>query len=147
MVLCEYRLYSFGFFNVCIFYDFLYGALDVFWLRCSRDADRCPGRYSFFLGGILFYLEHSKRCGMIVGVLPCHQGSFLMSLGRVGVAWRSGEVPGSTHEPAVGVGSPEYERNRSWSSADPGTDFQVLTGVFCNFKIRCDYKSLVRRAQ
>ena len=52
------------------------------------------GDVSFFLGGVLFYLEHSKRCGMFVGALPGHQVSFLMSLGRAGVAWRSGEVPG-----------------------------------------------------
>ena len=46
----------------------------------------------FFLGGVAFYLEHSKRCGMFVEALPGHQVSFLMSLDRAGVAWRSGEV-------------------------------------------------------
>ena len=37
---------------------------------------------------------------MFVGALLSHLGPILMLLGRVGVAWRLGEVPGMTDEPS-----------------------------------------------
>ena len=63
------------------------------------------GEVSFFLGGILFYLEQSKRRGVFVGALPGLLVSFLLLPGRVGVAWRSGEVSGMTDECSAGLGS------------------------------------------
>ena len=51
------------------------------------------GEVFFFGGRHPFYIEHSKRGGMFVGALPATPGPILMSLGRVGVTWRSGEAP------------------------------------------------------
>ena len=62
-----------------------------------------------FSGAIIFDPVHSKRCGMSAGGLSCPLASMLTSLGRVGVAWRPGEVPGMTYEPAEPIRIPEAE--------------------------------------
>ena len=58
------------------------------------------GEIFFFLRGVLFYLEQSKRRGVFVGALLSPLGPTGTPLGRVGVAWRLREVQGMTDEPS-----------------------------------------------